>query len=66
VINHLVMEGAQNRLTGWDIVKLRSLVDAPDEMADLWEELGSERTKLAENLRQFKEEIASRKGSEAI
>ncbi|MBZ5720829.1 MAG: hypothetical protein LAO03_10655 [Acidobacteriia bacterium] len=60
------MERLQKRLKGWDFVELASLVDAPDEITDLWEELGQERTKLAANLRQFKKEIASREGSEAI
>lgn len=56
----------QKRLEGWDLVDLASLVDVPDEMADLWEELGEDRTKLAANLPEFKEEIAFREGSEAI
>ena len=60
------MSPSQKRLTGWDFVELASLLDAPDEMQEVWEELGPERTKLATNLRQFREEIASREGAEAI
>jgi hypothetical protein len=60
------MGQSQKRLSGWDFVELASLRDAPDEIADLWEELGPDRTKLAANLRVFKEEILSREGSEAI
>jgi hypothetical protein len=60
------MEPMKKRLTGWDVVELASLVDAPEEMADLWEELGQDRTKLAADLDEFKEEIVSRDGSEAI
>ena len=66
MINHLWMGPSQKRLNGWDCVELASIVDAPDELAELWEELGPERTKLAANLREFKQEIASREGSEAI
>ncbi len=60
------MGRSQKRLSGWDFVELDSLRHAPDEIADLWEELGPDRTKLAANLQVFKEEILSREGSEAI
>ena len=66
MINHFWMGLPQKRPNGWDFVELASIADAPDEIADLWEELGCDRTKLAANLREFKEEIASREGSEAI
>ena len=60
------MDSQQKRLSGWDVVELASLVDAPDEMAGLWEELGQDRTMLAADLDEFKTEMVSREGSEAI
>jgi hypothetical protein len=66
MIDHLGMGLPRKGLEGWNFVELASLVDVPDEMADLWEELGQDRTKLAANLREFKEEMASHEGSEAI
>lgn len=62
MLNHLGTELPHKRLEGWDFVELASLVDVPDQMSDLWEELGHDRTKLAANLRELKEEIASREG----
>ena len=66
MINDLGTGLPKKRLEGWDFVELVSQVDAPDEMADLWEELGQDRTKLAANLGELKEEIASRESSDAI